>query len=269
MARPLSRIAIAALALGTAVTATPALAQSSALPPGPVAAPADPARLEVARRVLTKLMPEGSYAELTRQAMGSSFDMAVNSIDDLPIAEIAVIGGLTHDEAKALGNQRIGEIMEIYDPHWKTRMKATMDAFGRMIGDLVTEYEPKFREAMANGYSAEFTLAELTELDRFFATPAGAHYASRSLALFMSPTVMKSMTDEMMPAMMKRIPDMMALSEKATKDIPPPRKVEDLTPQERKRLAELLGVNEDELKDSAGAGAGAADEQETVTPAVH
>ncbi len=265
MAQPLSRIAIAALALGTVLTAAPALAQSSALPPRPVAAPADPARLEVARRVMTKLMPEGSYAELTRQAMGSSFDMAVNSIDDLPIAEIAVIGGLSHEEAKALGNQRIGEIMEIYDPHWKTRMKATMDAFGGMIGDLVAEYEPKFREAMANGYAAEFTLAELTELDRFFATPAGAHYASRSLALFMSPTVMKSMTDEMMPAMMKRIPDMMALSEKATKDIPPPRKIEDMTPQERKRLAELLGVEEDKLQDSAGS----ANEQDAVKPTVH
>jgi hypothetical protein len=201
--------------------------------------------------------------------MGSSFDMVANSIDDLPIAEVAVLGRLSHDQAKGLGNQRIGEIMEIYDPHWKDRMKATMDAVGGMMGDLITEFEPKLREAMAGAYAAEFTLAELTELDRFFATPAGAHYASRSLALFMSPAVMKSMTDEMMPAMMKRIPDMMALSEKATKDIPPPRKIEDMTPQERKRLAELLGVKEDELQDSAGAAAGPASEHDAVAPTVH
>ncbi len=52
-----------------------------------------------------------------------------------------------------------------------------------------------------------------------------------------------------MPEMMKKMPEMAAKAEAATKSLPPPRKIADLSQEERGRLAKLLGVKASDLKD--------------------
>ena len=80
----------------------------------------------------------------------------------------------------------------------------------------------------------------------FFATPTGKAYAADSMIIFMDPEVMSKMTT-MMPEMMKQMPAITAKLKEATAGLPPPRRAEDLTPAQRKRLAVLLGVPEEAI----------------------
>lgn len=236
-----------------ALALIPACAAAQTAPqPAKAAAPvaADPARIAAARQVVLKLMPEGIYSEMFRSMFGDVMDTMMGSFGDMPAAEVMRLGGLDEAQVKAMGEGRVREIMEIYDPNWHVRLKATTDAMGEMMAELMVDLEPKMREALANAYAREFDLQDLGEMNRFFSTPAGSRYAAKSMTIFMSPEMMASM-GEMMPEVMKRMPDMMALVEAATADIPPARKPSELDPKDRKRLAELLGVPEDKLTDPA------------------
>ncbi len=243
-ARRRFRLASALAALAMA----PGLAGAQTVPPA-VAPALDPARVAAAQQVAAKIFPAGIYkrmfGETFTKMMGSMPDMMA----DLPIREIAQIGGLSEEKARQLGDAKIGEVMEIYDPHWRERLQLTMTSMTSVLGDMMAEFEPRVRAALARGYAREFSLAELGEIDRFLTTPTGAHFAEKQFAMFMDPEMMKEMT-AFMPEMMKRLPDLIAQAKKATASLPPARKLKDLTPAERRRLAELLEVPDDKLNDA-------------------
>lgn len=231
---PLLRPSLGALLLACA---TPALAQTA-----PGAAPADPARLAAAQTVVAKLVPAGIYKRL----MGTSFDQLIETMTDsmreMPINELVRLTGIDKQDAAALGEGTIGEVMDVYDPRWNDRMKLGTRAMADSMAEMMVEMEPVVRGALARAYAREFSAAELAELGRFFATSAGSHYADQSLALSMDPEMVKAMSD-LMPRMMEHMPDLVARAEAATRDLPKPRTNKDLTPAERKKLAGLLGVD--------------------------
>ncbi|MES2442642.1 MAG: hypothetical protein V4574_07405 [Pseudomonadota bacterium] len=238
--------ALAALLLsGTALAQTPPA-------PAPAASAPDPARLAAARQVVAKLLPNGSYKKMMGQNFDAMIDTMTGSMNDMPIAEIARIGGLSEEQARELGDARIGEVMAIYDPAWRERLKRMQSAMMGAMGDMMGTFEPRIQEAMARAYARDFTLAQLADLNLFFATPSGARYAERSLQIFMDPEVIKEM-GAMMPELMKQMPSLMEQVQAATADLPKPRKIDDLSDAERKRLAELLDVPVGELKEPDGA----------------
>jgi hypothetical protein len=114
------------------------------------------------------------------------------------------------------------------------------------MGTLMADFEPAIRDGLARAYAKRFTPKQLGELNRFFATPTGKAYAADSMVIFMDPEVMTAMT-QAMPVMTKQMPAIMSKVEAATADMPPARKPEELNPEERSRLAELLGVPEDQI----------------------
>ncbi|MDF7775336.1 DUF2059 domain-containing protein [Sphingomonas sp. AOB5] len=240
------------LLAAASIALLPTLA-SAQTPPTPAPAPAsaaavDPARLAMARRVAAKLLPEGTYREMMGSTFSDMMEATMGSTGEFPLAELMTLGGLDPDKLAELGDARLGEIMEIYDPNWEARTKAMVDAMAPLMADVMDKIEPAVREAMAQSYAREFSLPELTEMDRFFSTPVGAHYAAKSIALFMSPEMMKVMAD-LTPELMKQMPAIMEAVMAAGKDLPEPRKLAEMTPAERKRLAELLGVDEKDLTD--------------------
>jgi len=126
--------------------------------------------------------------------------------------------------------------------------RAMLDA----MGDFFTTVEPDIREAMAQAYANHFTLAELTDLDRFFNTPSGAKFSSQYMTIASDPAMMAVMKS-MMPKMMQQMPQFIAAAQKATATLPKPRKLQDLSPVERARLAKALGVEETKLRDPKNA----------------
>jgi hypothetical protein len=230
---------------GTAAAQTAPVKQSA-----PAAAPIDPARLAAAERVVAQLVPSGIYQQMFDGVFNGMMDRMLGATGDLPLRQLAQMSGISEADAQALGDAKLHEVMDIYDPHWRERQSRMVKAFTAGMGGIMAKMEPMARAALSRAYAREFSLAELDDLNRYFATPVGAHYAARSLIIAMDPEMMKAM-NELMPMMMAEMPQLIARAQAATKDLPPPRGKGDLSPAERKKLAELLGVDPETLEDPA------------------
>jgi hypothetical protein len=234
------RLMITAAAL---LVAAPAVAQTA-----PAPAPVDPAALAEARLVVAHLMPPGIYKQMMGPMMAPITDNMTETMKAFPLREAAEIGGLDPAKAAALDKVNIAEVMAIYDPHWQERMKLSMTAMYSAMGDFFTSLEPEIRESMAHAYANHFTLAELTDIDRFFETPSGGKFSSQYITIAADPAMAAEMKS-MLPKMLQRMPDFVAAAKKATDSLPPARKLKDLTPAERDRLAKALGVDQSTLRD--------------------
>jgi hypothetical protein len=234
-----------ALAAALAIAPLPAFAQTVT---AEARAAIDPARLEIARQVVARVFPVGTY----RKMMGASMDKLMGSIMDgtmsMPIGQIAAMGGLETDAVAKLDQISIGEIMAVFDPHYRERTELGMRAMMASMGGLMESFEPRVQVGMARAYARKFSATQLAELDRFFATPTGSFYASESMTLAMDPEIMAEM-QAMMPEMMAKMPDFMKAMTEATKDLPPARKPSEMTAADRAKLAKLLGIDEKDLRD--------------------
>jgi len=230
--------------------AAPAVAQTAA---PAVASPAaqvapDPATLAEARLVVAELIPPGTYKRMMSGTMSGIMDNMGDAMKAMPLKQIAELGGLDPKEAAALDKVDIAKIMAIYDPHWQQRMSLQMGAMFEAMGDFFTTLEPELREAGAHAYANHFTLTELQDLDRYFATPTGAKFAAQSMTVMTDPAMMNEMK-AMMPKMMAQMPKFIEAAQKATASLPPPRKIEDLTPAQKADLAKAIGVDVTKLQD--------------------
>jgi len=207
-----------------------------------------PEALAEARKVAARLLPPGVYKTVMSGSMQAITGSMGDTLKAMPLRQIAELGGLKPEEAKALDKVNVERVMAIYDPYWQQRQQLTMQAMFDAMGDFFTMMEPTLREAMAHAYADHFTLAELTDLDRYFATPTGAKYAARATTIMTDPAVMASMKD-IMPKLIQQMPHFIEAAQKATAGLPPVRKLENLTPAERATLAKALGVDPSKLHD--------------------
>jgi len=68
------------------------------------------------------------------------------------------------------------------------------------------------------------------------------------MTIMTDPAMMDAMK-AMMPKMMQQMPQFLAVAQKATATLPPPRKIEDLSPADKAKLAKALGIDESKLQD--------------------
>jgi len=220
-----SLITAAALLVATPVVAQTAPTLVTAdVAPAPAPAPADPATLAEARLVVAHLLPPGTYKKIMGPMMDSVMGNMGDTMKALPLREIAEMGGLDSKEAAELGKVKIDEVMAIYDPHWRDRMQLSARAMFDAMGDFFSTQEPEIREAMAHAYANHFTLAELTDLDRFFSAGSGNKFATQYMTIMADPAMTAEM-QSMMPKMMKNMPQFIAAAQKATASLPAPRKL--------------------------------------------
>lgn len=229
------KLAAAGLALATAALVTPAHAQDAAAE----AAPLDPARLAAAQKMVGYLLPDGSYARMMEQSMDQIVAMSMNSVMDLPMRDLAALGGVSEQDLASAGEGTMREMMAILDPHFEERQTLSMRAMMSAMTGVMTSMEPKVREGLSEAYAAQFTAAELNEITRFFETPAGGKYAASSMMVYMDPAVMARM-QEMVPALMQEMPAIIEETKQATAHLPPPRSVDELTEEERAKLGGMI-----------------------------
>ncbi len=222
---------------------------SAAAQPAPAAAaasPVDPTRLAAARATVDRLFPDGTYARMMKGSMDTILGSIMDSAAQLPLRDLAGIGGMTEADLKKLGDTTLAQVMEIYDPAYRQRIDIGMRLMMGEMGQMMGQFEPEIRDGLSLAYARRFSAEQLTEMNRFFATPAGSAYAAESMAIFMSPEVMQKM-QSMMPRMMQAMGPIVKKVEAATAGLPKPRKLEELSSAERAKLAKLLGVAESEL----------------------
>lgn len=231
---------LAALALATTVIAPAAHAQAQAASSAAAPASVDPKRLEIAQRVAGELMPVGTYRTMMKTVLDQMTGNIMNQMLNMPIRDFAKIGGLSEDDLAKVGPATIRQVAVIMDPAFEQRTTVLTKVMMNEIGEFMSGMEPEYRAGLADGLAASFSLEQLSELQRFFATPTGSAYASQSMLLYANPAMMQRM-QTMMPKLMQAMPGIMQKVQAATAALPKPRDAKDLTPAERKQIEDLLG----------------------------
>jgi hypothetical protein len=205
------------MAGGAMLLAVPAVAQT---PAAPVEAAPDAARLAAARPVVEKLWPLGTYRRMMGDTMTKLMDGLMESMFDMRAADI--LPG-DKDMKAAAGDKSMGEMAQTADPHFRERMKVTMDVMmGEMI-PMMEKMEPAIQKSLTTIYAKKFDAAQLADMNAFFATPSGRAYAEQSMLVFMDPEMIKNM-QAFAPEFLKAMPTIMAKVEQATAHLPPPPK---------------------------------------------
>ena len=189
------------LAFAIPALAAPATAQTTALPtpvPAPMAVEAvDPARLAAAERLLGVLMPPARFEAMID---GITAATARNVMQQFRSSALAT----TFSD-----DPRVQPIMARYIERLTTDSVAAMRA-GR----------PDMMRAMQRAYARRFTVAQLTEVERFFATPTGQLYMDQGATIMADPDVaawqqkmVKQQFDRMPEAMRAMTAELTALPE--------------------------------------------------------
>lgn len=208
--------------------------------------PIDPAQLELGEQVAMRILPAGSY----RRIMGETFQQMMGPIRDsfanLPVVQIAQIAGVPQEDISIQDNATIGELTAIIDPYFEQRQSAILGLISEILIGVMDEAEPGVRKGLARAYARRFAASEMNEMLAFFETDTGAKFAQESMAIYASKEVLAA-SAELAPSIFEK---MAGIEEQITKrlaDLPPERSFSDLSTKERARLAELLGVDVDEL----------------------
>ncbi len=216
------------------------------------------ARLPLARSVVERIMPPGTLGEM----MGSMFEGVLGPLGAMsqpgPAAIVAQQLGLAESDL-TMDDQQAARAAAMFDPAWEERGRRQAEALPAVMGAVMATMEPAMRSAMSELYAVHFSDGELADIAAFFATPSGGAYARKSYSLASDPRLLAAVFTEM-PALMGSMMTMQQQLDEATADLPSPRTYADLSATERKRLADMVGLNVDDLEYSTQWGAGAAAE---------
>lgn len=240
-----STFALAA-AVGLAI-GQPAAAQGA---PAATQAPPDAARETAAKVTIDYIFPAGTYGKMFGGSFSRIMDQTMNSMAAMPMADLVRSTGIPQDDIAKLGQTTLADVMEIMDPAYKQRQKAAMDAMMPALNNMMASMEPSMREVLADAYARRFTLEQLSDMNRFFATPSGTAYANNSMLIMLDPEVVGRIsrgTPKMIQDLMAQMPAIQKRIEAATADLPKARSYADLTQDQRARLAKLIGVDEQDL----------------------
>ncbi len=230
---------LAVLALSIA---TPQLAFAQAdLAPNVSSEPIDPARLEAAQRIAIRILPDGTYAKIMEASMGLMMKSATDAIGNMPLAQLAQIGGLQQDDVAHLGDGKLKELMAIIDPVFDQRTNLMMKSMMGSMTKMMSTMEPGVREGLNRAFARRYSLEQLNDLNRFFDTPTGQKYAADTMLIYTDLEVMAAM-QAMMPKLMDQMPEMMKEMQSEVAALPKPREWEDLSKVEREKFAKLLGT---------------------------
>jgi hypothetical protein len=228
---------LAAIAL---TLAAPQLAAAQSAPAASSEA-IEPARLEAAKRVAWQILPEGIYAKVMQTSMDAMIKPMTDAVGDLPLAQLARIGGLEEEEVAGLGTAKLKEMMAIVDPAYEQRIALMTKSMTDSMIKMMAMMEPSVREGLVKAFARRYTLEQLLDLDRFFQTPTGQKFAADTMMIYTDPEVIAAM-QAMMPVMIEQMPAMMQAAEADLAALPKAKQWEDLSKADKEKLARLLGT---------------------------
>lgn len=148
-----------------ALTPLPAMAQAA--PPSDAAAGIDPARLAEAHKLLDQMIPPEKRLKMMEDIIRPMIANMRVSFDQSP------------------------QFQKLFakKPGARDRMYAFLDQeIDRSLG-VAKESMPALYDAMAIAYARQFGVAQLTDIQRFFASPTGRLYVDRTPAIMSDPAV--------------------------------------------------------------------------------
>jgi len=203
-------------------------------------------RLPAAMSVVTKLFPKGTYARMMDETVAPMMEAMLGDMGGNPALRVAQLTGLDPFDLTDLDEDRLTKAMGLLDPAASERGSEMAETMLTLIGDVMLDIEPAYRAGLARAYAVRFTNAELMDLDAYFETEVGKKYAAESFLVFADPQVISSM-NEVMPAMMERMPEIMTVSAAIEENYAAARGYSSLSDAEQAQLAQFLGVSREVL----------------------
>ena len=205
-------------------------------------------RLPAASALIDTMMPEGFYAEMMESMVEPMLAPMLSMLSGEQGARMVLTSRLALDAQAidALPGEEAMELAQLLDPGFAGRGEVLEGFLTGMMVDMGSAIEPGFRSGLARAYAVRFDEAQLADIAAFFATPTGRVYATESFRLNADPQVMAA-SMQAMPAMMQQMAGMEEDIKVAMAELPGERKLGELAPAERRRLAQVLGVAESAL----------------------
>ncbi len=179
----------------------------------------EPARLQAAQQLMAKLMPAGTNRRILQVANDTMLQPVFDKVWNMKGSELAELFGLPAPTGKA-AKQTMAEEIGKNDPYAKQRINSYIKTYIDITGDMGATIEPDLSLAMARDYARKYDLSQLTEMNRFFATPAGTAFANDFMLSSFSLDVLQT-TLMVMPKLMKDMPAYTKRWEEAAKAFPP------------------------------------------------
>lgn len=211
--------------------------------------PIEPARLTLAERTTAALIPDGSLEKMMDNLYGKMLRTMLEETGGNSDLSLSIKTGVESDRIAALDADTKNAVADLFDPHRKEREDRVVKVIRPLISEALADLEPPMRAGLAKAYARKFSADQLTELNAFFATPTGQSYAGESLALQADPEVMLAVIKAVPPLVTKFI-DRAPTIEGQLKDLPKEKGLADLSDAEMKKLAKLMKVDVQTLKDN-------------------
>lgn len=212
-------------AMEAAESAADAAEAAAAAIEAEAAAAIDPARLVMARRVVDRIWPLGTYERMMGDSMREMMDVYVSSIMGMPAhtgmgqTDGVMPDGTTVREVTTGLTMR--EALAARDPHYEERMRIAMDVTMPAMTRIMIEAEPAIRAALSRAYARRLSLEDLTAMAGFFETPVGDRVGREMMLIYADPEIMSAM-EEITPRLMAEIPSVATAIRAATAHLPPP-----------------------------------------------
>jgi hypothetical protein len=162
---------------------------------------------------------------------------------------LSIKTGVESDKIAALDAGSKKAVADLFDPHRKEREDQVMKVIRPLISEALADLEPPMRAGLAKAYARRFSADQLTELNGFFATPTGGLYAGEAMTLQADPEVMLAMIRAVPPLVNKFI-DRAPKIAGDMKELPKEKALADLSDAELGKLATLMKVDVQTLKDN-------------------
>jgi hypothetical protein len=161
----------------------PHIVLTPAPPAPPAIAPADPARLAVARRVAENIWPDAAFSQPL------PLERLLETVLAVPMSSFGPLGQMGGVPA----NATLGDLMTRGDPNGREKARITARILAEELPRILPMVAPQFRAGMSDLYARTMTAAELEEAGRFYATPAGRALARESLTPWVDPEFVRGL----------------------------------------------------------------------------
>jgi hypothetical protein len=221
------RSAMIALTILTAAPAVlssaPALAQTAKAKGAAPVSPAQPdaERMAAAEKLTNQLWPLGTMRRQMEGPMAKFYDGLIDEVMGTKIADFVPAGEIPKSQKK-MANKTFMQMAEESDPHFKERMRITIDVTNKEMIPLLEKAEPEMRHVLTLAFARRYSPLQMTDMSAFFATPSGQAFTSNWMTMYMEPELIGSFK-KIMPDFIKAGPEIAKKVEAATAHLPKPK----------------------------------------------
>jgi len=211
--------------------------------------PIAPAQLALAETTTGALVPPGSLEKMLDNLYGKLFRGMLGEFGGMSDLMLSIKTGVESEKIEALDTPTKEAIADMFDPHRKAREEQIMTTVKPLVSEVLRDFEAPMRTGMARAFARKFSADQMTQMNAFFATPAGQAYASEWMALQADPEIILAIVRSLPPMANKWIDRAPELEGKFKDDLPKEKQLSDLSDTELTKLAKLMKVDVKVLKE--------------------